>query len=855
MVKIEEKIFIILIFAVLFISIISANFDVGEPSHSIDTEYALSDYITGWINISLDDEPTNSLFKTNEGDKISLIKLLDLNDADYDCVPADCGTNYEAYGAATTKEFILNVGNSTIFGLKLSGGIINDVSRFSMKVESDAGISNKQGLFIDILNDGKMNWWPHTTASGSFLGENFGCYNISDETDAIAEITQREYCEKITLYPAPEVEIGAYVVETPQGGGEVDFTMGVYDNIDWEYFSCNAHASEEGKVGCIPSDFWVTEKQDFFVCINTNTAGERKYGLHYETKEVCGFSGNFAGEYSFDFKIFANPTGYAAIGSFILNNTEIENLGSYITLEDYIEEYLFEKYDGDCTSDCIVPIKFTSELNQQTINISEVSLSYTTGISTTTNEIYNLTESPAEISSDDFLQLYLDDANFSVPDSYGEESFSLEFDNHDVFTEELYIEKFPVIEYLTPTTTAAALPTKFTVKVGTPDPNVSIVKYEWDFGNDDTDETTINSVIYTYNSVGEYELKISVTDSEGLSYSKTFNIIVESPAEAVNKTLEEKLRNLENVKSKIDELPVFYQLSLEPILDLTSNEDALQDIKLVYDSMTEETPEEYIELMESLIEIEIPSSIDMHTSAESLLFYPYESEVELDILQAIGGGSYDSNYKTGYINSVLAWHVGNIESRISLNEVSASYGGFKEPVLKVFELKINKKSVLDYDSYLILQKLDNLKFKEDYLEKEKSGYMYIELEESQKTIVFSTTEDIKFFDLPTFISPALSDLLLIENGYYYEENGEEDKWKSMLPVLILILVVLVVAVVYIIWQAWRDKKYGKRRVGRKPGIVESLTEKLLGKTKKRPEQGRYPMPPRRYPRKRFYKYQ
>ena len=853
MVKTKEKIFIILVFAVLFISIISANFYVGEPSHSIDTEYALSDYITGWINISLDDEPANSIFETSEGDEITLVKLLDLNDADYDCIPADCGTNYEAYDTATTKEFILNEGNSTIIGLKLSGGIINDVSRFSMKVKSDAGISNKQGLFIDILNNGEVNWWSHTASSGSFGIENFGCYNISDETDAIAEITQREYCEKITLYPAPEVEIGANITEA-QGGGEVDFTMRIYDSISWEYFSCNAPASEAGRVNCTPSDFGVAEKQDFFVCISTNTAGANKYGLHYETKDVCGFSGNFAGEYSFDFKIFARPTRYSAIGSFTLNNTEIENLGSYIELENYIEEYLFEKYDGDCTSDCIVPIKFTSELNQQTINISDIALSYTTGISTTTNEIYNLTETPAKISSDDFLQLYLDDANFSVPDSYGEESFSLEFDNHDVFTEELYIEKFPVIEYLTPTTTAAALPTKFTVNVKSPDPNISIIKYEWNFGNDDIIETTTNSITYTYYSIGEYELKISVTDSEGLSYSKTFNIIVESPAEAVNKTLEEKLRNLENVKSKIDELPLFYQLSLKPILDLTTNEDGLQEIKLVYDSMTEETPEEeYIELMKSLIEIEIPSSIDMYTSAESLLFYPYESEVELDILQAIGGGSYDSNYETRYINSVLAWHVGNIESRISLNEVSASYGGFKEPVLKVFELKINKKSVLDYDSYLILQKLDNLKFKEDYLEKEESGYIYIELEESQKTIVFSTTEDINFFDLPAFISPALSDLSLIENGYD-EENGEEDKWKSMLPVLIIILVVLVGAVVYIIWQAWRDKKYGKRRVGRKPGIIESLTEKLLSKTKKRPEQGRYPLPLRRYPKKRFYRY-
>ena len=377
MVKTNEKIFIILVFMVFLISIISANSDAGEPSHLIDTQYAPSDYITGWINISLENEPTNSLFETSGGDEITLIKLLDLNDADYDCIPADCGTHYEAGNAATTKEFILDDGNESVIGLKLSGGIVNDISRFSMKVESSALGSIKPRLFIDILNDGEIDWWPHIASPGRFAGENFGCYeprcagtatscdiyhenqtgctnqdgcswsipvcygnatacssftnsiNCENQdgctgnfkyTNTIAEITQREYCEKITIYPAPEVEIGAYVVETLQGGGEIDFTMVVHDNIGWEDFSCNVHLSGEGRVSCIPSDFSVVEKQDFFVCISTDIAGAHKYSLPYETNDVCGFSGSFFGEYSFDFKIFANPVKYAAIGNFILNH-------------------------------------------------------------------------------------------------------------------------------------------------------------------------------------------------------------------------------------------------------------------------------------------------------------------------------------------------------------------------------------------------------------------------------------------------------------------------------------------------------------------------------------------------------
>ena len=103
----------------LFANIASADFGVGEISHSIEGIYGRLDYIMGWVNISLNNEPTNSVFGDSRGNSISLINLLNENPSyAYSCNPLDCQTDYGAGTGATTKNFNLNSGESKIFGLK-----------------------------------------------------------------------------------------------------------------------------------------------------------------------------------------------------------------------------------------------------------------------------------------------------------------------------------------------------------------------------------------------------------------------------------------------------------------------------------------------------------------------------------------------------------------------------------------------------------------------------------------------------------------------------------------------------------------------------------------------------------------
>ncbi len=829
---------LITLFVILFVNLVSASFEVGNLSHSIDKQYRLSDFLRGWINISLDNEPINSLFRTSLGERAELIELIMLNNlsegADYTCVPTDCEIDYTMVSGTgeTQKNFILNTDENIIFGLKISGGEIYDIPDFSMKVTSNAGESFTPQLYIDFLADSIIEWWSYK-ASGDFQPENYGCYQAPAEGQVT--ITSNEYCEKITLPAAPSVKIGAKVNEVSGAGQSAEFSMSI-SSEDYIYYGlCSATASGTGKISCIPDNFMMHEEGDFFVCISSGD--DEEYTINHETENPCGFTISYPGEYTRDFEIFARAGTYDEIGSVVINTTELANAGfpnPYI--EDNIWNYINTRYDGNCSNECIIPVKLISDYgasgtrrsrgtglpiipDNHEIQISNIGLTYWVDIPITTNKLYDLVEIPAKINSE-FIRLDLDNAEFSVPSQYGDYAFLLRLDNQMVFSEDISIERFPEIDFLTPTTTAAAMPTVFEVVINTSNYDANITKYEWDFGDNSSAITEQNKINHTYETIGNYTLTIMVTDENNLSSSKSFNISVEMPLEAVRNSLDRKLADLMSVKSKIQAMPVFYQDSLYFILNLTEIENLLASIGLAYNSSTEQTSaQEYIDMMQGLLEIELPGSLGISITTEPILFYPKEENIDLDILQLIGGGQYDPAKENDYINTILLWNQDNLETKVSFEEITAIYENFNEPILRAFKLYINKKLSSEENPYIILQDLENLRFKEDYSENNKSGYAYILLAESEKTIEFLTTEDFDFVTLPLFISPPISSLSLIT----IEGDADEIDWKWTFFVLIMILLILVGTFLYVTLQKWYKKKYEKYLFKSKNDLYNIMT--------------------------------
>jgi len=788
------KRYVIITFLVLLVLISSftyASLEIGNLNHSIEKQYTQNDSIKGWINISLEDEPTNSLFEDSFNNSIKVIGLLKLNNnSDYDCLPSDCESDYSRSNQETTKTFTLNKNQQKILGFEFIGGNFSEVSSFSADISSNVFFSISKQLFIDILNNDEIEWQAYK-ASNNFYGGSQGCYESPSEE---VLIHNQQYCEKINIPISPNVEIGAYVTEKNVTGEEVVFVLSL--NGEGNSASCEISTTSSGRIACIPN-IEIDKKQDFFVCIKTRSNNDNnKYKINSETNAPCGYA--ITEDNQRDFEIFARPGKYAAIGDFVLNSDEVQDSGGNTNIEHSIGNYI-ERYNNNCSQGCIVPIRFISEEDGQQITISNISIFYTTsGTPRELNEIYDLTEIPAQINSE-FQKLYLDNANFFVSGEFDEETtYSLDLNNNEIFSENISFEKAPQIISLNPKTVIAAYPTEFNIRVE--DFNISILSFKWDFGNGTKKTTTENNVIHTYNSLGTFELKTTITDSNNFSLSKTFNINVKTPKEAINSVLKKRFDNLNNVTTKIQNLPEFYQNSLNNILDLKDVEGELTSLQKR--NTTARTDEDYVKIMDDLVKLEVPKSVFESEKANLIKYSFDENNVNLENLKEIGRGDYDESEKDLYAKSIIEWNLENIDAKITFKEFSVEYEDFADRILNVFELKINENQVRD-DFYFIIENLENLEFKENYGQRERPEYTYIKLGNEETIIEFSTTEDLSFKNLPVFISPEIKALSIVKIGLSMDEKLPS--W-SML-ILIILLVIFIGFIAYIILQEWYKRKY------------------------------------------------
>ena len=474
----------------------------------------------------------------------------------------------------------------------------------------------------------------------------------------------------------------------------------------------------------------------------------------------------------------------------------ISNVSLGKDLEKLAEEYLIAKYgDLDCRNkDCIIPIKFLSNKNQE-IKISGLNIQYETTLSSASEKNFNdLIETPAKINST-FQKLFFDDEGFFVQNDYGNQTFQLNLNDEEIFSEEILIEKIPIITTLSPLTAASAFPTTFKIEVNS---FANISKYDWDF-NGTKQVTNLNKATHTFPSTGEYSLVVTATDSQQRSSSKTFKIIVETPEKAINDTIKKYQKYLDTITDQLDNQSEFGKDTLEDILGLDDIENSLIDIQVIYENSQSHSEETLNEIMTALIELAVPKSINTPIKIKSISFSPKIENIDIDVLTSILGGSYNGTKKE-YNEAIFIWGQKNIETKLSLESLSLELDSGSSPLLNIIELEIDKKT--DDDAYLIIPTLSDLNFKEDYGEETWSGGFYIKLDKDKVAIAFSTTEDISFMDLPVFIAPQVSKLSFIK-----APSTKVDDGINLMLIIMLILIVLLGVGGYIALQQWYKHKY------------------------------------------------
>ena len=736
------RFFLLLLVLFLFFSgSVFADFSIGNKSYSIEKKYSASDSLNGWINISLNNEPSDSLL-TLDSSEISLAEFLDLNFADYSCFPKDCKQAYEFSNGADSKTISIESGKSKLIGFKLQGDVTG-ITSLRFDIDSSAGKSCISPLSLDVLNDDEVNWEFETPSDQFTCKIEKGCYENSLGQER--RIDNKKHCEKLNLELKPKYEIGAWIKKNSTATSPLKAYL--YDSDMYEIESCNLPdaSASGGEISCvIEPDLLVPG--DYYVCIT----GSSGYTIKYETSgEKCGFYNEYDG-YAIDYYIFAKSVKYEEIDKFTLDDSIFEPLNDE-TLENYIWNYIDSRYEGNCSNGCAIPVKLTAGPSQD-ITIDNVILSYTTNIgSETSNLVYDLSEESILISSD-FIILDLDEAGLKVPSEYGEQTIILYLGDEEVFEEDITIAKTSNIKAVLPLSVAAAVPTIFYADVDEVD-NKSIVKYEWDFAGSNVETTTKNSIEHTYSDIGSYTLRLTVEDEDGNRVSKEFTITANSPKQVANETIKDYRERIESVRNSIDNLPSWYRNLAESLSDLDNLDSELKSIEKEFSLASES--EEYINVMGDLVALKVPKELKIKSGNIPKLIY--ESDIDVDALSQLGAGSYQEG--EDYEEAVANWFNTYVDAILNYKIISLKYDDKEQGIVSVFSIKMTVQESLD-EAYFIAD--FNLSFsKEDYDEREldgKTGIILNDVEAGQERRIEFATDYISPEDSVFYLSPKLSRL-------------------------------------------------------------------------------------------------
>jgi hypothetical protein len=801
-----------LMLTAILLPLASASFEAGN--HSIEEIYGLGDNLKGWLNLSFQDEPGDSIIEASSGfsGSISLMGFLDVNRAYYECEPADCENDYSVSNAQDSKDFSLNYDEERIYGLVLEGSNIR-VTNLSFNVFVNNKQTCENPLEIDLLDDDIVEW------KSKIVGDNFeckykegtGCFNRSEQLSEVS-IGNIPFCEKIKLSPTNKFKVGAWVKKRDTTWYNGLLVMSLYDLDNTELVNCELPepSPSGGEISC-EIEYENPELKDYYVCINAEE--QTDYIIKVESKESCGFYA-YPGQQDeyHDYYIFATGARFSNIGSFSFNQQKYEEQGFNEDLADYVDSYVDYKYDRNCTNKCIIPIKFKS-YGSSDVKISNLNLEYSTGAgpsATPETKIYDTSREAAKLTTN-FIELDLSLANITAPEDYGEYDLMLYLGGEELLEEEveIVVEKVLIIRGVFPKVVSAVVPTRFVADVEHPG-NKSIVSYTWDFGDGETKTSLENKVTHTYNLTGTYILSLEVEDEAGFISSKSFDIEVRSPKELVNSTIAEYKNRLENLSSQLALMPSWYKEGLKETIGMGELSDKLKVLERK--KGLETTSGNYVKIMSDLLNLRIPRTIKMSSQGEMLFFV---DDIKPEHFEKLGAGSCNvENCK----ESIAAWSQEFLNVSLNFKYILAYYDEAIENMASVFDLKIKSKKKIDR-LYIVIEEPDII-LKQDYKVKEFDGVSGVKLQNVlDKDIEFAVLREISIDELKIYLSPDFAELLVTKiepcnfNGRCEEEL--EENWRNCradckpwgIASAILIVLIFSALVAYILLQWWYKYKY------------------------------------------------
>ncbi len=812
----------VIILIILQTNLISATITFGNLSNEIESTYSSSQSIRGWINISFNKEQTTTLISAFNKN-ITIKEFLDNNRLDCEladecsCLPTDCQTSYSTINnKVNEKTYTLNQLSTKLFGIRITDNI-SQITNFKFNVSTNAQNSCLNPLMFDLLDNGIDFQAQGISNETCFIKNPSGCYNSSYQTlqGGEVQIGTDHICQKITVPPAGGFKIGAKI----NGTGASTFTLAIETGGVGKTCTVFTSSSYEGstEISCNIILKGLQGESDADVCVFSDRL--TNYKIKFEDNEACGYVLQANGEkFLHDFNIFAFPLKYSSQSSFTFSNKLFDDENNLTRL---LFDYIDRKYHKECAPECIIPIRIYSGVSQS-LKISDLSLDHgVRGLQVKETGFYDIKESPALISSD-FLKLNLEKANFLTPNKTGSVSLILNIGNATI-VKNISIINLPKIISIIPTEVALLVPTTFISILDFSGNKTRLnLTYNWNFGDNTPIVTTAkDKVEHIYTKTGVYPLNLNISNENGET-SKTVSINVIATYKAINNTVKEYKKRLENINNDLFNNPDWIKNRIEQIID---KENLESEINRLERDFKESFQEDFSKLMTDLTNLKIPYKIDTSLIVKPTNFVQNEDKLDVSILeQEFDAGKVEAE-KEEYYNAINNWLDENLNISFESKTYSSYYYNEEEKVL-LSHVKLILTPKKDIEEFYVIIDGDKskIKFKEDYSEKELlNGYgiRFSILSAGQiKEIEFSYPELVEPLNIPVYVSPEFKNLDLEpvagvcnNNGICEKDLGENYKncridckpWK--LTVIFLIILFFITLVVYIILQEWYKRYY------------------------------------------------
>jgi PKD repeat protein len=767
----KKKLMMYLIF-ILSINLVLASFTLND-NVSLEAEYVRGDIISGAINISILDESIDYLLTSNLDGSITLGNFLTSNGERDFCSTANCVSDYFYDNPTTAKVIDISPSQNVTVGFLVTGTGIT-VTRLDFSLGSNFPRSETTPLSMQF--PGSVDWNFDT-----FSGIHENPIITYDPTTSMNQfIGGAEYCQKINLPTTRSIRVKPHIVESFSS----NFSMMLYKGSS----SIVSGQCDYGDdiAGCIIEPLYTITEGEYYICMSdTNSQGKnlKKENLKAIKSGYLHSGGSF---------IPTDVNYFIEVRAESYSDASDLNLSSQLAqIPGVATNYILEKYDGACTSGCVLPLKFLG-ISQQ-LSLDGLSLEYTTtetgGVQETT--FYSVSKTPAKVNFEGIVQL--DKLGFKIAE---EDKFKLYFNGAEIISEDISV-KANIIDGIFPTNVPAGIPIEFGI---ISNGDISGIIFEWSFGDGVNETSSTTNKTHSYSEIKNYTLTIKAR-KDNLTEIKSFQISATSPSTIILNVLQQKFDILED----LEEMSSGISLSKEvkDALQLSKFRYELSELLLEFNA-TGGNESRMVAVATKLFEQKIPVNFTMDKTTDFLILE--SGDIDLIALSKVSGENILSNPEL-YKTAIQKWFANNLVVDIEETIMWIQYEGSAESIgMKSYKLDIA--SSYNDTSYLIInQPIDSLDFSSgaNAIGSGESTYVAINPKEKKSLIITSYGNTNPVF----FMSTKPSLLTLDENdvsinnecnvdGFCDEGENSKNCRDDCNPKFFLIFYLILIAFLFIV---------------------------------------------------------